>query len=218
MLVARRHRNDVVMPPGGATPLGALGAAAAAFELGEQIRAGLAPPPRRIVLPIGSACTSAGLVAGLTVASAVGAWPWPVPVVHAVRVTPWPVTSRWRTAHLAQRTVAWIARHARDRRVEEVSLRELLSRLVVDRRELGPGYGVVTARAQRALDELASWPRLDGVYSAKAAAAARRLQREDVGPLLFWSTKSHKQLAPPSLAALRHAPVALRRWLAGDRA
>ena len=52
--------------------------------------------------------------------------------------------------------------------------------------------------------------RLDGVYSAKAAAAlAPRLP----GPTIFWATKSEVVLPPPSLAALRHAPAALVRWL-----
>ncbi len=60
------------MPPGGATPIGTMGALGAAFELAEQIEAGLAPPPRRIVLAIGSACTTAGLLAG-SLAHATGA-------------------------------------------------------------------------------------------------------------------------------------------------
>jgi D-cysteine desulfhydrase len=58
--LARRDRRAVMMPPGGATPIGTFGAMAATFELAEQIAAGLAPPPRRIVLAIGSTCTTAG--------------------------------------------------------------------------------------------------------------------------------------------------------------
>ena len=49
-LLVGRQPGALVMPPGGATTLGAFGAASAAFELAEQIAAGLAPPPRRIVL------------------------------------------------------------------------------------------------------------------------------------------------------------------------
>ncbi|HEX7836414.1 MAG TPA: pyridoxal-phosphate dependent enzyme, partial [Kofleriaceae bacterium] len=48
--IARRERDAIVMPPGGATPVGTFGALAAAFELAEQIAARLAPPPERIVL------------------------------------------------------------------------------------------------------------------------------------------------------------------------
>ncbi|HET9988814.1 MAG TPA: pyridoxal-phosphate dependent enzyme [Kofleriaceae bacterium] len=209
--IARRDRRAVVMPPGGATPLGTLGAMSAAFEIAEQVTAGLAPPPARIVLPIGSTCTSAGLVAGFSLAHATGAWPWPVPIIHAVRVTPWPVTSRVRTAHLALRSLKRIAKLGGPR--VEVGLATLLRRLVVDGKELGAGYGLPTPRSEAAMRTLAnaSGPRLDGVYSGKAAAALLRLHRRGVGPLLLWATKSTVVLPPAAHTA--HAPAALRDWL-----
>jgi D-cysteine desulfhydrase len=207
-----RERGALVMPPGGATTIGTLGALSAAFELAEQIEAGACVPPRRIVLAIGSTCTTAGLLAGLSLAHAVGAWRWPVPIVHGVRVTPWPVTSRLRIANLARRTLA---------RVEQlggppvaIELAELVRRLVVDGRELGPGYGVLTERARQAALALRG-PRLDGVYSGKAAAALLRLHRAGVGPLLFWASKSTVVLPPPALDAIRGAPRLLRNWMAG---
>jgi 1-aminocyclopropane-1-carboxylate deaminase/D-cysteine desulfhydrase-like pyridoxal-dependent ACC family enzyme len=219
-LIARLFGTDqakrsIVMPPGGATPIGTLGALSAAFELAEQVAAGLAPPPRRIVLPVGSTCTTAGLLSGLALAHAVGVWRWPLPIVHAVRVTPWPVTSRVLIMQLAAYTLARIVQLGGPR----VELDG--SRLVVDRRELGPGYGRITRRAQAAMATLAhgeysagsAVPRLDGVYSAKAAAALLRLHREGEGPLLFWSTKSTVRLDPPSPVELSRAPRALARWL-----
>jgi D-cysteine desulfhydrase len=208
-LGAAHARRSIVMPPGGATPIGTLGALSAAFELAEQIAAGVAPPPRRIVLPVGSTCTTAGLVAGLSLARAIGVWRWPLPIVHAVRVTPWPVTSRVLIARLAGHTLARIARLGGPRA-------EIAARFVVDRRELGPGYGRVTERARAAMATLTGpdMPRLDGVYSAKAAAALLRLHREREEPLLFWSTKSTARLAPAPREALDHAPRALARWLA----
>jgi D-cysteine desulfhydrase len=221
--IARRERDAVVMPPGGATTIGTFGALAAAFELAEQIAAGLAPPPRRIVLAVGSTCTTAGLVAGLELARAVGAWRWPVPIVHGVRVTPWPVTSRVRTAELARRTLA---------RVEQlggpplaIGLAGLIGRLVIDGRELGPGYGRVTPRCTAAMRVMhgAQGPRLDGVYAGKAAAALLRLHRAGVGPLVFWASKSSATLAPLAPGPLapgpladnvpRNAPPAIARWL-----
>ena len=238
--VARRERDAVVMPPGGATPVGTLGAVAAAFELADQIAAHQAPPPRRIVLAVGSTCTAAGLVAGLALAQAVGVWRWPVPIVHGVRVTPWPVTSRLRTAALARRTLARIEQLGGPR--VAIGLPELVRRLVIDGQELGPGYGRSTPRAEAAMREIhdaggrgpeatstpaaqpgerrspaASLPpsRLDSVYSGKAAAALLRLHRAGLGPLVFWASKSTATLAPPSPAALDAAPAALARWLRG---
>jgi D-cysteine desulfhydrase len=215
--VARRERGAVVMPPGGATPIGTLGAVAAALELAEQVAAGLAPPPRRIVLAIGSTCTTAGLLAGLQLARAIGLWRWPLPIVHGVRATPWPVTSRVRTAELARRTLARIERLGGPR--VDAGLAQLVRGLEIDGRELGWGYGRTTPRcdaAMRAMHEPAG-PRLDAVYSGKAAAALLRLQRAGVGPLVFWATKSTARMAPVSGEALQrvlqNAPAAIARWL-----
>ena len=206
-----RERGALVMPPGGATTIGTLGAMSAVFELAEQIDAGLCAPPRRIVLAIGSTCTTAGLLAGLALAHAAGAWRWPVPLVHGVRVTPWPVTSRVRIAHLARRTLDRITQLGGP--PVAIELGELVRRLVVDGRELGPGYGQPTERATSAALALPG-PRLDGVYSAKAAAALLRLHRAGIGPLLFWASKSTVVLPPPTLDTLRSAPRLLRDWLA----
>lgn len=223
--IARRERHAVVMPPGGATSLGALGAVAAAFELADQIAAHQAPPPRRIVLAVGSTCTAAGLLAGVALAHAVGVWRWPVPIIHGVRVTPWPVTSRVRTAELARRTLARVEQLGGPR--VAIGLPELVSRLVIDGAELGPGYGHATRQgdaAMRTVREAArpgaappagsiQAPRLDSVYSGKAAAALLRLHRAGIGPLVFWASKSTATLGPPSDQALDQAPPAIARWL-----
>ncbi len=211
-LLVGRQPGALVMPPGGATTLGAFGALAAAFELAEQIEAGLAPPPSRIVLAIGSTCTTAGLLAGFALAHAAGTWRWPAPIIHGVRVTPWPVTSRLRIAEYAQRTLAHAQRLGGP--AVAITLRELCDRLDVDGRELGAGYGRTTPTGDAAMAALGE-PRLDGVYSAKAAAALLRLQRAGHGPLIFWSSKSAARLSPPTVDGVRAAPFALRKWLRG---
>jgi 1-aminocyclopropane-1-carboxylate deaminase/D-cysteine desulfhydrase-like pyridoxal-dependent ACC family enzyme len=209
-LGADTARRSMVMPPGGATPIGTLGAMSAVFELAEQVAAGIAPPPRRIVLPVGSTCTTAGLISGLALAHALGIWRWRVPIVHAVRVTPWPVTSPLLIKQLAAATLARIAQLGGPR----VELGA--AQLVVDRKEFGAGYGKLTPRARAAMAALSGpeMPRLDGVYSGKAAAALLRLHREREEPLLFWATKSSVVLDAPSHTAVERAPRALQRWLA----
>jgi D-cysteine desulfhydrase len=196
-----KARRELVMPPGGATPLGTFGAMTAVFELAQQIEDHLAPPPARIVLAVGSTCTTAGLVAGFALAHAIGVWRWPVPVVHAVRVTPWPVTSRTLIVQLAKRTLARVASLGGP----SVALDH--PRLVVDARELGRGYGRITERARAALGSLPV--RLDGVYSAKAAAALSRI----AGPTIFWATKSEVELPAPPLGTLRGGSRGLVGWL-----
>jgi len=210
MWIARRERDAIMMPPGGANTIGTLGALGAVFELAEQIEAGAAPPPTRIVLAIGSTCTTAGLLAGFSLAHAIGVWRWPIPYVHGVRVTPWPVTSHLRIANLAYRTLLRVATLGGPR--TKIGLRDLLPRLIVDGRELGDGYGKPTPQSEAAITALPG-VRLDGVYSAKAAAALLRLHREGVGPLMFWATKSTATLTAPSLDQLRGAPRALVDWL-----
>jgi D-cysteine desulfhydrase len=212
--LSRRERDAVVMPPGGATPVGTLGPLAAAFELADQIAAGLAPPPRRIVVAVGSTCTAAGLLAGLQLAHAIGAWRWPVPIIHGVSVTPWPVTSRLRTADLARRTLVRVEQLGGPRAA--IGLTQLLRHLVIDGGELGPGYGRRTLRCDAAMRAVRG-PRLDGVYSGKAAAALLRLHRAGIGPLLFWASKSTAILPPPRPETLDAAPAAIARWLRGDR-
>jgi 1-aminocyclopropane-1-carboxylate deaminase/D-cysteine desulfhydrase-like pyridoxal-dependent ACC family enzyme len=162
------------------------------------------------VLAIGSTCTTAGLLAGFALAHVAGVWRWPLPIVHGVRVTPWPVTSRVRIADYARRTLA-LAEQLGGPRVA-IGTAELHARLAVDRRELGGGYGRLTERGTAAIAALPS-VRLDGVYSAKAAAALLELHRAGVGPLVFWSTKSRVEMSPPTLEQLRDTPRALRRWL-----
>jgi D-cysteine desulfhydrase len=213
----RRDRDAFVMTPGGATPQGALGALSAALELAEQVAAGVCPAPARIVLPVGSACTSAGLLAGLHLASALGigfAGATRVPKVTAVRVTPWPVSSPLRIAHLAWRTSRYLSSLTG---APPASFAALYHILTVDPRFFGGGYGRATATGYRATVAFrdAGGPPLDVVYSAKAGAALLALARdpEARGPLLFWATKSSAPLPEAAAEDVASAPRAWRRWL-----
>ncbi|HEY8944084.1 MAG TPA: pyridoxal-phosphate dependent enzyme, partial [Polyangiaceae bacterium] len=214
-LFRARGPSRVIMAPGGATPAGALGYVAAGLELAEQVQSGLVPTPSAIVVGVGSTCTSAGLLVGLHLAARFGIGFREAPELIAVRVTPWPVTSRWRVLSLAERT----AHHLADL-VEDPSLRleraELAPRLLIDGRELGSGYGIPSASGERALSLFheSGLFALDTTYSAKAAAGLIRLARERPGgPLLFWSTKSTAPLPHPAPDELRRAPAFVRRWM-----
>jgi D-cysteine desulfhydrase len=58
----------MVIPPGGSSPLGAVGFVNAAFELGEQVENGEIPEPDYIYVAAGSRGTAAGLILGLKAA------------------------------------------------------------------------------------------------------------------------------------------------------
>ena len=212
----RREHSSYVMPPGGAIPRGTLGAMSAALELAEQVAAGECPPPSRIVLAVGSTCTTAGLLVGVHLARALDIAfraPSSPPRVTAVRVTPWPITSAAMIARLAYQASRYVARLTG---VAPPTLAQLRATLSVDRRFLGGGYGRPTLdglRAQKAFRD-SGGPPLDFVYSAKSGAALLDIARHhSSGPLLFWATKSSAPLPQPRPEQLVCAPEAWRRWL-----
>jgi D-cysteine desulfhydrase len=215
----RRTPAPYVMVPGGATPLGALGYVSAGLELGRQVAAGQLPAPRRVIVAVGSTCTSAGLLVGLALAAhfRVGFEPATLPHLVSVRVSPWPVTSRLRILRLAARTAHFL-RELAGETVPALDSAALGARFEVDGRYLGPGYGEPSAAGGQAE---ALWlrlglPALDGTYSAKAAARlVFGLRAREAGPVLFWSTKSSAPLpvAGADDAPLSAVPLRIRTWL-----
>ncbi len=203
-----RAPRTYLMPPGGATPLGALGYVSAGLEVADQIARGDAPLFTHVFVGVGSTCTSAGLVVGFAVAERLGILAR-APRVVAVRVTPWPVTSAVRIARLAVQTSRRLSEETGDARFV-LSHREALGGLRVDGSQLGRGYGHATDEGANAIARFADHAlKLDPTYSAKSAASF--LARRRSGPALFWSTKSTAPL-PPS-GAIPASRVA-RRWLA----
>ena len=209
-----------LMLPGGATPLGALGYVSAGLELGRQIAAHALPLPRRVVVGVGSTCTSAGLLVGLALAAhfRLGFEPATLPQLVSVRVTPWPVTSRLRILGLASRT-ARLLRQLGGSTLPSFDSATLGARFQVDGRFLGSGYGAPSAAGEEAeaLWRRSGLPALDGTYSAKAAARViAGLRANEPGPTLFWSTKSSVPLPVAESDAREHAasaPPRIRAWL-----
>lgn len=205
-----RLRGEVVVPPGAATPRGAMGHVAAALEVAFAIRAGEVPPLRHVVLAVGSTCTTAGLLVGFAAARSLGLIER-APTVHAVRVTPWPVTAHRRIVALARGAAALLARLGGPDATERRALAEGLR---VSGRQLGRGYGHPTAAGRGAIaafDGVAG-PHLDTTYAGKAGAWLLDEGAALDGPTLFWTTKSAVQ---PPLIELAEAPIRrrVRRWL-----
>jgi len=211
-----RGPADYVQAPGAAVPLGALGHLSAALELAHQIRAGELPTPRHLVVGVGSTCTAAGLLVGLQLARRLGlAFEDELPIVHGVRVTPWPVTDPWRIIGLALRTARLLERLGGP----DLGLTRngLGGHLVLEAGYLEDGYGAPSDRGRAAIARFARRDvlQLDTTYSAKAAALALDLlePQKARGPVLFWATKSSVALPPVDPAALDRAPGWVRRWL-----
>jgi D-cysteine desulfhydrase len=182
-LVARLGSRARWVPLGGSSPLGILGHVNAALELAEQVERGELPPPSKVVVPLGTGGTVAGLALGFRVAAL------PVTLVGA-RVVPRIAGNRWRVLRLAGATSRLIERLTGERvpRVDPARVR-----VVHD--VYGGAYGRPLANAEEgvALASRLLGARLDGTYSAKAFAAALSLvrqqrQRGELATTLFWLT------------------------------
>lgn len=175
---ARLMQRSTYIPLGGSTPLGVLGHVNAALELAGQIRAGELPLPARVVVPLGSGGTVAGLSLGFAIAGIETA-------TIAVQVTPVIVANRFHVRRLISATARLISRLTGER-VPNVPT-HLLG---IVRDAYGGAYGRELPAATSAARELAdvSDIRLDYTYSAKAFVVARELARHAERPTLFWDT------------------------------
>jgi 1-aminocyclopropane-1-carboxylate deaminase/D-cysteine desulfhydrase-like pyridoxal-dependent ACC family enzyme len=174
----RLTRRAHYIPLGGSTPLGTLGHVNAALELAEQVSAGELPLPERIVVPLGSGGTAAGIALGLAIAGL-------DTVVVGARVGPRVGANRWRVLRLIERTRQLIARYTG--RPPPVVRRE---RVLVSHELYGGAYARPHPTAEHAavlVDALRGW-RLDATYSAKAFAVALDIAADASRPTLFWMT------------------------------
>lgn len=192
----RRGEKALVLSQVGLKPESLFGYLAAGIELARQVRAHACPVPARVVLPVGSAATTAGLIAGLSVAKKLGIWRGALPIVSAVRIAAWPLSRRARVLSLVDKTLARLAELSEDGSLA-LGKRDLAPlELVTD--QLGEGYPHPTERgtSARRLFARAGFAVLDDTYSAKAAAHVLALAHSgsERGPVLFWCTKSSAAL------------------------
>lgn len=183
---ARLIRPVRWIPAGGTTPLGILGHVDAALELAAQVRAGIVPPPRRVVVPLGSGGTAAGLLVGFALAGL-------HTEVVGVQVVPRVVANAGRVHRLASATRALLARAAGETPPAGGVP------FSTERAFYGGAYGRETAAGLSALArfrEAHPGAMLDATYSAKACAAA--LARCDGEATIFWLTFDRRACAGAS--------------------
>jgi D-cysteine desulfhydrase family pyridoxal phosphate-dependent enzyme len=169
-------RKPYVIPMGGSTAHGALGYVGALFELLDQIRGGEVRVDA-IVVPIGSAGTVAGILAGLAVAEKT------IPVVAAAVMG----TAQDREAlarELTRQVLGLLGRQV-EAACDGLSLTD---------RTVGPGYGITTDEVIDAVKRTAGLEGLllDPVYTGKAMAAlfdlVRRGRFNTDDQVVFWHT------------------------------
>ncbi|HEY5959004.1 MAG TPA: pyridoxal-phosphate dependent enzyme, partial [Polyangiaceae bacterium] len=185
------RRGDFFVPPGGSNALGARGYIDAARELGQQIESGELPEPDHVVVALGSGGTAAGLLAGLAI-HGVKSHLMAVPVLRLPS---------------ARKFVTWMAKTA-TRQLVLPSPSDLSSRITIDDRWIGAGYGHSTTAGELAISTANGLGlKLESTYTGKAFACALAWLRgsQDQGNvpscpnapmptagqrILFWSTFS----------------------------
>jgi D-cysteine desulfhydrase len=162
-------RRPYPVPRGGATAVGAVGYALAAFELAAQL-AGHGAGRARVVTAVGSGGTLAGLVAGNVLLGR----PWDLAGASASRPA---AEASHRVLALAGECLALLTGEAQltpdDVRITDVR---------------GPGHGLASAEGGAAADRAMRAEGLlaDPVYTAKALALVARCPGP--GPVVFWHT------------------------------
>ena len=188
-ILQRDGIGPLIIPPGGSSPMGALGFVNAALELCGQVAAGACPLLERVYVAAGTLGTSIGLALGFALARA------PV-TVHAVRVTETDLVNEERARGLFRETNALL--NAADYTVPILPFPK--DRFVLRHEFFGTGYGVYTdadQRAVRIMNDSVQVP-LEGVYTGKdfaaliADAEQGRLNEQTV---LFWDTYNSRDFS-----------------------
>ncbi len=207
----RDGRFPMLIPPGGTSPLGVVGFVAAAFELREQIEAGLVPEPDRLYVASGTMGTAMGLLLGVVAAGLRAR-------VVAVRVTPPQFTSMRKARRLFR---------AANRLLHEAAPSFPLFPFPEERLEFrdefyGGEYARYTEEGMRAvrLAREQEGLAIEGTYTGKtfaailADAAAARLSGQTV---LFWNTYNSRDFGPAiATADYRLLPPSVHRYFEED--
>lgn len=190
---ARWKGDTYFLFAGGSNEAGTLGFVNAALELRDQIAEKRMPIPGRIVCPVGSSATLAGLTLGMQ---------WldlPIQVI-GVRVAP---SHLGPFAACTEASVLQLMHKTRrhTERLAGLTLPEPVKPVLLEG-YYGDGYGVATSEGERACSQFASAGlKLEQTYSGKAAACFLDALSTTTTPVLFWHTFNSRP--SPALQALR---------------
>lgn len=185
VLAAHRMKDGrfpEIIFPGGSSPAGIAGFVNAAFELKQQVEAGILPAPDCIYIAAGTMGTAAGLLLGLRAAG--------LPTeVMAISVLPGKYVNADRLAAICRRANAFLRRNDGAFPVVDMSGRQFHVRSGF----VGTGYaaptpgGIEAIRLTRETEGIA----LEGTYTGKTMAALLADARSgalDGKTVLFWNT------------------------------
>jgi D-cysteine desulfhydrase len=201
------RRFPAVYPPGGSSALGTVGFVSAAFELKEQVLAGVLPEPDRIYVASGTMGTCVGLLLGLRAAGM-------ATQLHAVAVTQWPFSSVPHARKLYGRVNALL--HEADPSFLRYPFPE--GQFVLRDEYFGKDYALYTEEGCAAVRRMKETEglSLEGTYTGKtfaavlgdAAKGALKDQR-----VLFWNTYNGRDFSADIAGLDYHAlPPGFHRY------
>lgn len=178
-----------LIPPGGSSPLGAIGFVNAALELKEQILNGEIPAPDYIYVACGTMGTAAGLILGLKAANLKSK-------VIPVRVTGEKFVNYQRMLKLIRKTNALL--HSADNSFPEFVFNP--TEINIRHEYFGRGYAVFTEEGMNAVSLMKEYGgiKLEGTYTGKALAGligdAENSELKD-RVILFWNTVNSRDFS-----------------------
>jgi 1-aminocyclopropane-1-carboxylate deaminase/D-cysteine desulfhydrase-like pyridoxal-dependent ACC family enzyme len=178
--------DPYVIEAGGSSPLGNVGYVNAAFELADQIKAGLLPEPDRIYVAMGTMGCAVGLRLGIDAAKL-------KTKVIPVRASTWEASSEAKMIAMYKETVALL--RALDPTFPALELRKGEGWLKEG--YLGGGYGVPTPKGEAAIVQFKELTgvALEPTYTGKALAAllddAPNMKGEVV---VFWNSYNSRPI------------------------
>jgi len=206
LFLSKKMMGTAVIPFGATCPGGILGTVRAGLELSQQVEAGELPEPERIYVALGSCGTVVGLAIGLALGGLSSR-------IHAVTTVERILSPRSRLDKLLRQSQQLLATNGLidAEKIEPAPI-------VLDRSQLGKGYGYATKPAIRAVEVFhENALELETVYTGKAAAAMLRdLPLSKGGPVLFWNTR-RGALPEPAPDWQAHLPKVLAQRIASAK-
>ncbi|MDP6909754.1 MAG: pyridoxal-phosphate dependent enzyme [Flavobacteriales bacterium] len=195
-----------IIPFGATNPVGILGLVRAGLELGEQVRNGELPEPKRIYVALGTGGTVAGLAIGIALGGLSS-------TIHAVSTVEWIISTPFRMRSLLSETRKLLAENGHRSAIDIPP-----AKIVFDRSQLGKGYGFTTPSSLHSVELMQKQGlKIEPVYTGKMVAAMQNdLQSGVDGPILFWNSM-RRELPEISTFWKNKLPPELQRRLDEQR-
>jgi D-cysteine desulfhydrase len=210
-LLLKHRKFPYVIPPGGSSPIGAIGYVNAGFELKEQVAKGLMPEPDQVFIPVGTMGTSVGLMLGFRAAGLKSR-------IVSVRVVDEKFGNKEKFIKLFRKTMELILSLDPSFPLVEINDDD------VDIRHnfFGEQYARFTKQGMEAVSLVAKLEgiRLDGTYTGKAMAALIDQVRSH-GSInevnLFWNTYNARDFSD-TIRGIEYnqLPRCFHRYFEGD--